>query len=460
MRMVDLIIKKRDNQKLTNEEIQFIINGYVKGEIPDYQVSAFLMAVFNQGMTDEEQYQLTKAMLESGEQIDLTSINGVKVDKHSTGGVGDKTSLVVAPLAAAYGIKLAKMSGRGLGHTGGTLDKLESIPGFNIEVDSAHFFKQVNEIGLAIIGQTADITPADKKLYALRDVTGTIESTPLIASSIMSKKLASGADHIVLDVKVGSGAFMKDVESASKLAKAMVRIGKLAGRDTVATLTDMSQPLGCAVGNSLEVIEAIETLKGNGPKDFTELCVELTAEILLIAKVAKTLDDARELVNKAITDRTGLEKLRQMIKWQGGNENVIDDYSLFSEASEIVELVYEADNEAYVESIDALGIGNAAMILGAGRLTKEDSIDHAVGIVLNKKVGDILKLTPSSFVLDGGRWRLDIVEEKTGKKRKFTVPLLLKQHLVIGLQMSMSLLLLGMRHFSLEKLNLKNKIAL
>ena len=391
MRMVDLIIKKRDNLELTKEEIEFVINGYVKGEIPDYQVSAFLMAVFNQGMTDEEQYQLTKAMLESGEQIDLTSIEGVKVDKHSTGGVGDKTSLVVAPLAAAYGVKLAKMSGRGLGHTGGTLDKLESIPGFTIEVDSAHFFKQVNEIGLAIIGQTADITPADKKLYALRDVTGTIESTPLIASSIMSKKLASGADHIVLDVKVGSGAFMKDVESATKLAEAMVQIGKLANRDTVATLTDMSQPLGCAVGNSLEVIEAIETLKGNGPKDFTELCIELTAEILLIAKIANDLEDARSLVLKAINERTGLEKLRQMIKWQGGNPDVIDDYSLFGEACEVVELVYEAEQTAYVESIDALGIGNAAMILGAGRLTKDDLIDHQVGIVLNKKVGDVLK---------------------------------------------------------------------
>ncbi len=391
MRMVDLIIKKRDNLELTKEEIHFVIDGYVKGEIPDYQVSAFLMAVYNQGMTDEEQYQLTKAMLESGEQIDLSGIEGVKVDKHSTGGVGDKTSLVVAPLAAAYGVKLAKMSGRGLGHTGGTLDKLESIPGFTIEVDSAHFFKQVNEIGLAIIGQTADITPADKKLYALRDVTGTIESTPLIASSIMSKKLASGADHIVLDVKVGSGAFMKDVESATKLAEAMVQIGKLANRDTVATLTDMSQPLGCAVGNSLEVIEAIETLKGNGPKDFSELCIELTAEILLIAKVAKDLDEARTLVLKAINERTGLEKLRQMVKWQGGNPDVIDDYSLFGEASEVVELVYEAEQVAYVESIDALCIGNAAMILGAGRLTKEDLIDHQVGIVLNKKVGDTLK---------------------------------------------------------------------
>ncbi len=391
MRMVDLIIKKRNNQELTNEEIKFIIDGYVKGEIPDYQVSAFLMAVFKEGMTDEEQYQLTKAMLESGEQIDLSNINGIKVDKHSTGGVGDKTSLVVAPLAAAYGIKLAKMSGRGLGHTGGTLDKLESIPGFTIEVDSAHFFKQVNEIGLAIIGQTADITPADKKLYALRDVTGTIESTPLIASSIMSKKLASGADHIVLDVKVGSGAFMKDVESATKLAEAMVQIGKLANRDTVATLTDMSQPLGCAVGNSLEVIEAINTLKGKGPEDFTELCVELTAEILLIAKVANSLEEAKLLVYKAINDGSGLEKLRQMIKWQNGNENVIDDYSLFGASSEVVELLYEAEQEAYVESIDALSIGNAAMILGAGRLTKEDSIDHTVGIVLNKKVGDVLK---------------------------------------------------------------------
>lgn len=391
MRMVDLIIKKRDNNELTKEEIEFIIDGYVKGNIPDYQISSFLMAVFNQGMTDEEQYYLTKAMLESGEQINLSSINGIKVDKHSTGGVGDKTSLVVAPLAAAYGVKMAKMSGRGLGHTGGTLDKLESIPGFNIEVESDYFFKQVNEIGLAIIGQTANITPADKKLYALRDVTGTIESTPLIASSIMSKKLASGADHIVLDVKVGSGAFMKDVESATKLAEAMVKIGKLAKRDTVATLTDMSQPLGCAVGNSLEVIEAIETLKGNGPEDFTTLCIELTAEILLIAKLANTVDDAKAMVVKAMNDGSGLEKLRQMIIHQGGNGDVIDDYSLFGNANEVIELTYEGTESAYVESIDALSIGHAAMILGAGRLTKEDDIDHTVGIVLNKKVGDTLK---------------------------------------------------------------------
>lgn len=390
MRMIDLITKKRDGGVLSSEEIKFIIDSYVKGDTPDYQISSFLMAVFYQGMNDEEQYALTKAMLESGEEIDLTKIDGIKVDKHSTGGVGDKTSLVVAPLAASFGVKMAKMSGRGLGHTGGTLDKLESIPGFNIEVGSDDFFRQVNEIGLAIIGQTANITPADKKLYALRDVTGTIESIPLIASSIMSKKLASGANHIVLDVKVGSGAFMKDVESATKLAEAMVRIGKLAKRDTVATLTDMSQPLGCAVGNSLEVIEAIETLKGNGPADFTELCVELTAEILLIANLAKTEEQAKEMVLGAINDRSGLEKLRQMIKWQGGNSDVIDDYSIFGEAEEKLELTYEADEEAYVESIDALKVGQAAMILGAGRLTKEDSIDHTVGVVLNKKAGDKL----------------------------------------------------------------------
>lgn len=388
MRMIDLITKKRNNDILTSEEIKYIIDGYVKNEIPDYQISAFLMSVFFQGMNEDEQYALTKAMLESGEEIDLSKINGVKVDKHSTGGVGDKTSLVVAPLAAAFGIKMAKMSGRGLGHTGGTLDKLESIPGFNIEVNSEDFINQVNSIGLAIIGQTSNITPADKKLYALRDVTATVDSIPLIASSIMSKKLASGADHIVLDVKVGSGAFMKDVESATKLAEAMVNIGNLAKRDTVATLTNMNQPLGCAIGNSLEVIEAIETLKGNGPKDFTELCVELTAEILLISSIATSEDQAKQMVINAINDRSGLEKLRQMIEWQGGNGAVIDDYSLLGEANEKIELIYEEDDEVYVESIDALKIGHAAMILGAGRLTKEDSIDHLVGIILNKKVGD------------------------------------------------------------------------
>ncbi len=388
MRVVDIITKKRDGFKLSKEEIEFIIDGYVKGIIPDYQVSAFLMAVYFKGMDKEESYQLTNAMLHSGEEIDLSRINGVKVDKHSTGGVGDKTSLVVAPLAASFGVKMAKMSGRGLGHTGGTLDKLESIPGFRIEISADDFFKQVNEIGLAIIGQSANITPADKKLYALRDVTGTIESVPLIASSIMSKKLASGADHIVLDVKVGKGAFMKNLDDATVLAKAMVEIGSLAHRDTVATLTDMSQPLGCAVGNSLEVIEAIETLKGKGPKDFTELCVALTAEILLIAKIAKDPEEARKLVLDAIHDGRGLEKLRLMIKYQGGNPDVIDDYTLFKQAEQIINLEYLDDLDAYVEEIDALKIGEAAMLLGAGRSTKEDIIDPSVGIVLHKKVGD------------------------------------------------------------------------
>lgn len=391
MRMVDLITKKRDGLNLTKEEISFIIEGYVNNEIPDYQMSAFLMAVYYQGMSKEEQFALTDAMLRSGDQIDLSAIQGIKVDKHSTGGVGDKTSLVVIPLAAAFGIKMAKMSGRGLGHTGGTLDKLESIPGFKIEKTPNDFFKQVNEIGLSIIGQSANITPADKKLYALRDVTGTIESIPLIASSIMSKKLASGADYIVLDVKVGAGAFMKDVESATSLAKAMVEIGNLASRKTIATLTDMSQPLGNAVGNSLEVIEAIETLKGRGPKDFTTLCVELTSEILMIAGIVKNHDEACQKVNEAIESGLGLEKLRQMIKCQGGNDRVIDDYSLFEQAQEVIELISEDDNECFVESIDALKIGHSAMLLGAGRVEKDDDVDHSVGIVLHKKVGDLVR---------------------------------------------------------------------
>lgn len=390
MRMVDIIIKKREGLELTKEEIYFVINGYVSGNIPDYQVSSFLMAIFLKGMTKEEQYILTKAMLESGEQIDLSLINGIKVDKHSTGGVGDKTSLVVAPLAASFGVKMAKMSGRGLGHTGGTLDKLESIPGFNIEMSSDAFFKQVNEIGLAIIGQSANITPADKKLYALRDVTGTIETIPLIASSIMSKKLASGADHIVLDVKVGSGAFMKNLDDAKKLAKAMVEIGNLSGKDTVATLTDMSQPLGKAVGNSIEIIEAIETLKGRGPKDFTELCVALTVEILLIANIYNDEELAKEKVYDAINNGQGLNKLKQMIEYQGGDSNVIEHYELLPHAEEEIDLEYLGEDIVYIHDIDALKIGEAAMLLGAGRLTKEDQIDYAVGVSVEKKIGDKL----------------------------------------------------------------------
>lgn len=391
MRMIDIIEKKRNGMSLTKEEIDFFINGYVDGNIPDYQVSALLMAIYFQQMTDEELTNLTFAMLNSGEKIDLSKIDGVKVDKHSTGGVGDKTSLVVAPLAAAAGVKMAKMSGRGLGHTGGTLDKLESIKGFKIEQKVEDFYKQVNKIGLAIIGQSANITPADRKLYALRDVTATVESIGLIASSIMSKKLASGADHIVLDVKVGEGAFMKNVESAKELAEKMVRIGKLANVDTVATLTDMSQPLGCAVGNSIEVIEAIETLKGNGPKDFTDLCYALTAEILLIAKISKTEKEAYALIDELIDKRLGLEKLAQMIEEQGGDRNVINDYSLFESAENKLEITLDNKEEQFIEKIDALAIGEAAMLVGAGRQTKDDVIDHSVGVILKKKVGNKLK---------------------------------------------------------------------
>ena len=390
-RMVDLIIKKRNGNELSTDEINFIIENYVNGSIPDYQVSSLMMAIYFNPLSSRETLDFTTAMLKSGDEIDLSPIKGIKVDKHSTGGVGDKTSLVVAPMASALGVKLAKMSGRGLGHSGGTLDKLESIPGFTIELESERFFEQVNKIGLAIIGQSANITPADKKLYALRDVTGTIESEGMIVASIMSKKLASGADHIVLDVKVGKGAFMKDLESAKSLAKAMVKIGKLANRDTVATITNMNQPLGRAVGNSLEVIEAIETLKGNGPEDFTELCLQLTAEILLVTGMTDNIDNALALAEKTISSGSALNKLKEMIIAQGGNPDVINDYSLFKEAGEVIELTYQNDEIVYIESIDAEEIGIASVMLGAGRQKKEDDIDHSVGIVLNKKVGDTLQ---------------------------------------------------------------------
>lgn len=387
-RMVDLILKKRDGGILSTDEINFIINGYVKNEIPDYQVSALLMAIYYNPLTEDEIQSLTMAMLRSGEEIDLSNIKGVKVDKHSTGGVGDKTSLVVGPIVAALGVKIAKMSGRGLGHTGGTLDKLESIPGFKIEVASEDFFNQVNEIGVSIIGQSSNITPADKKLYALRDVTGTVESIGLIASSIMSKKLASGADHIVLDVKVGKGAFMKDLETATKLAETMVKIGKNANRETVATLTDMEQPLGYAIGNRLEVIEAIETLKNNGPKDFDTLCRALSAEIVLVAGLANDEETAFKMVDEVIVNKKALNKLGEMIEYQGGNKDVINDYSIMKEANQEIDLLYLEEDQCYVYEIDALMIGEAAMNLGAGRAKIDDVIDHSVGVVLRKKVGD------------------------------------------------------------------------
>lgn len=386
MRAVDIIMKKRDNLELSKEEIDFLIDGYTKGNIEDYQMSAFTMAVYFNGMTDLESTYLALAMLNSGDVLDLSKIKGIKVDKHSTGGVGDKTSLVVAPVVASLGIKFAKMSGRGLGHTGGTLDKLESIPGYNISLKEEEFIEQVNDIGIALIGQTQDLAPADKKLYALRDVTATVESIPLIASSIMSKKLASGADVICLDVKVGSGAFMKNVKDATKLAKLMVQIGKNCNKKMTAVLTNMDEPLGNAVGNALEVIEAINTLNGNGPKDFTLLCERIASELILDSGLVDNLEDAKRLFNQQIENRKGLKTLAKLVHAQNGDESYIFNPSLFKKAKYVYEI--KSNVKGYVNHINALEIGNAAMMLGAGRAKLSDKIDHTVGIVLAKKVGD------------------------------------------------------------------------
>lgn len=386
MRMVDLIIKKQEGKALTKEEIRFIIAGYTDGSIPDYQMSAWAMAVFFQDMTDEERMELTMAMAESGDQIDLSAIEGIKVDKHSTGGVGDTTTLVLAPLVASCGVPVAKMSGRGLGHTGGTLDKLESIPGFHIEIDEKEFAAIVNENKVAVIGQSGNLCPADKKLYALRDVTGTVNSLPLIASSIMCKKIAAGADAIVLDVKTGAGAFMKTEEDAKALAHAMVKIGNLAGRKTMAIISDMSQPLGVAVGNALEVEVAIETLKGNGPKDLEALCIELGSQMVYLGGKSADLAEARELVTENLRNGKALEKFKVFVVSQGGNPAVVDDYSLMPQASRQQDVLAEASG--YVAEIVADDIGVAAMLLGAGRATKESMIDLAAGLKILKKVGD------------------------------------------------------------------------
>ncbi len=386
MRMVDLIEKKRDGLKLSKEEINFIIEGYTNGSIPDYQMSAFAMAVYFRGMDDVESTNLAIAMLNSGDAMDLSMIDGVKVDKHSTGGVGDKVSLVLAPMVASLGIKFAKMSGRGLGHTGGTLDKLESIPNFNIYLTYEEFVKQVNKIGLAIVGQTGNLTPADKKLYALRDVTATVSSIPLIASSIMSKKLASGSNAICLDVKVGSGAFMKDIESATKLAELMVQIGKNAGRSMTAILTDMDEPLGCAIGNNLEVIEAINTLKGNGPKDLTDICLEIGSYLVLDAKMASSLEEAKKLLKAQISNGEAFEKFVELVKAQKGDINYVLDTLKFDKAKEIIPVM--ANKSGYVTYINALEIGIGSMLLGGGRETMADVIDPSVGVILNKKIDD------------------------------------------------------------------------
>ena len=389
MRMVDIITKKRDGGELTDQEITFFVDGYVAGKIPDYQVSALLMAIVFKGMTNREIVTLTDRMEHSGDVMDLSSIKGVKVDKHSTGGVGDKTTLALGPMVAACGAILAKMSGRGLGHTGGTLDKLESIPGMNVFVSDEHFRKQVNEIGCAVVGQTGQLVPADKKLYALRDVTGTVESMPLIASSVMSKKLASGSDCILLDVKFGNGAFMKNVEAAKELAIVMCKIGNALGRDTRAVLTDMEQPLGFAVGNALEVKEAIATLHGHGPKDFTDLCLRSGAIMLEQAKIAKTEEEAIEMLKKVIADGSAFEKFRQMVIAQGGDVSYIDHPEKFPESKYVVEV--KAAKDGYIKRIVALEIGESAMRLGAGRETFDDVIDMSAGIVLSKKVGDKVK---------------------------------------------------------------------
>ncbi|QII81266.1 pyrimidine-nucleoside phosphorylase [Jeotgalibaca arthritidis] len=386
MRMVDLIIKKQEGKELTKEEIRFLIEGYTDGSVPDYQMSAFAMAVYFQDMTDRERVEFTMAIAESGDQIDLSEIDGIKVDKHSTGGVGDTTTLVLAPLVASLGVPVAKMSGRGLGHTGGTLDKLESIPGFKIEISEEDFIELVNKNKVAVIGQSGDLCPADKKLYALRDVTGTVNSLPLIAGSIMSKKIAAGADAIVLDVKVGAGAFMKSIEDAEELAHAMVAIGNLAGRNTMAIISDMSQPLGYAVGNTLEIEEAIETLKGQGPADLEELCLELGAQMVYLGEKATSLEEARELLKEKLHNGEALEKFKEFIAAQYGNPEVVNDYSLMPQAKDKKE-VY-AEESGYVAEIDADAIGVAAMSLGAGRATKESEIDLAAGLMLHKKVGE------------------------------------------------------------------------
>ncbi|WP_339268215.1 pyrimidine-nucleoside phosphorylase [Paenibacillus sp. FSL K6-1330] len=410
MRMVDLIAKKRDGKELTTEEINFFIDGYTKGDIPDYQVSAMNMAIYFQDMTDRERADLTMAMVNSGETIDLSAIEGIKVDKHSTGGVGDTTTLVLAPLVAALDIPVAKMSGRGLGHTGGTIDKLESIEGFHVEISKDEFVNLVNQHKIAVIGQTGNLTPADKKLYALRDVTATVNSIPLIASSIMSKKIAAGSNAIVLDVKTGAGAFMKTVEDARELAHAMVSIGNNVGRKTMAVISDMSQPLGVAIGNSLEVQEAIDALRGEGPKDLEELCLALGRQMVFLAQKADSLEDAEEMLREVIRNGKALEKFKEFIQNQGGDPSVVDHPDRLPKAQYLIEL--PAQQDGVVAELVADEIGTAAMLLGAGRATKESEIDLAVGLMLNKKVGDAVKKGDSLVTIHANRENVDDVKQK------------------------------------------------
>ena len=389
MRMYDIILKKRANLPLTDEEIRFVIDGYVKGEIPDYQVSALLMTIVFNGMNARELGTLTLAMAQSGNMVDLSNIDGITVDKHSTGGVGDKTTLIIAPLVAACGGKVAKMSGRGLGHTGGTIDKMESISNLKVSLEKDAFINQVNKIGLAVIGQSEGLAPADKKLYALRDVTGTVDSIPLIASSVMSKKLASGAQAILLDVKVGSGAFMKNIENARELAKAMVEIGKENGRSVKAILTNMDRPLGHAIGNALEIREVIDTLKGHGPEDLTHECIIMAAHMLVLSHICD-YETALSRVQEALDSGAALERLRMMIDAQGGDSQVIDDESLLA----IGKFTYDvtAPQDGYITHMNTEQCGIASVMLGAGRIIKDGPIDYSAGIVMHKKTGDAVSM--------------------------------------------------------------------
>lgn len=386
MNIYDIILKKRNGHILSKEEIDYFVTGFTEGSIPDYQASAFMMAIFFQKMNNEETVYLTEAMMNSGDVLDLSEIKGIKVDKHSTGGVGDTTTLVLGPMVAAAGTPVAKMSGRGLGHTGGTIDKLETFPGFSVEMSNEEFIHNVNDIKLSLSGQTGDLAPADKKIYGLRDVTATVDNMSLIASSIMSKKLASGADAIVLDVKIGSGAFMKEIDDAFELARTMVDIGNKMGRDTVAIISNMDQPLGMAVGNALEVKEAIETLQGKGPEDLYELCLSLGSQMLILSKVAKDEKEAREKLVEVINNGLALEKFREFITRQGGNGDLIDNLELLPQARYIIDI--KASQNGYIKHIEADEVGMSALELGAGRQNKDSIIDLAVGIELIKKVGD------------------------------------------------------------------------
>ena len=389
MRMYDIIMKKRNGFPLTKEEIYYFVDGFTNGTIPDYQASALLMAIYFQHMNYEETLNLTMAMADSGEHLDLSGISGIKADKHSTGGVGDKTTLVLAPMVAAVGVKTAKMSGRGLGHTGGTIDKLESFPGFSTTLSQEQFVKNVNDIGLAVTGQTGNITPADKKIYALRDVTGTVDNISLIASSIMSKKLAAGANVIVLDVKTGNGAFMKNIEDATELAKTLVDIGNGAGKKTYAVISEMNEPLGYAIGNSLEVIEAIDTLKGNGPRDLYNLCIELGSLMVAASDQNISLEQAKQILKKTIEDGSAYRKFKEFIESQGGNPSDVDNCHDLIKVNQVLDI--KSFQSGYIAGIQTENIGNAVMMLGGGRQKKGDSIDHSVGVIIKKKVGEQVK---------------------------------------------------------------------